>query len=62
MFPFFPWLLGSSGAILCSNLHLSYFFSYMIIPLLAYILTFSSCFKGLFQLCFMLFPLQTLQE
>lgn len=34
----------------------------MIIPLLAYILTFSSGFKGLFQLCFMLFPLQTLQE
>lgn len=58
MFPF-PLALGAQGPILCSNTFIL-FFSYMIIPLLAYVLTFV-CFKDLFQLCFMLFPLQTLQ-
>lgn len=57
-FPLLPWLLGSSVPILCRNLHLPHF--YRIIPLLTYIWTFNSHLKGLLQLCFILFPLQTL--
>ena len=37
-------------------------FSDKVISRLTYILTHNSCFKDLFQLCFMLFPLQTLWE